>query len=138
MKSRVGLAAGVAALAAGLLTAPAYAAPTVQAENRAADTYLTSGQGKTACPSGRLCLYKDINYNGGGSAAILVTRAKVTSLGSYQFNDEASSYFNNTSLSAVLYENDGLRGGQLSIRSQGSGNLGSSWNDKVSSLQFLS
>lgn len=138
MKTRAGLAAGVAALASGLLMVPAHAAPTVRSQDRAADTYLTSGQGKNACPTGRFCLYENAGYNSGGSAQILVTRSNVSSLGGYGFNDKASSYFNNTSRAAVLHENVDYGGGQLSIRSQGSGNLTGSWNDKVSSLKFLS
>ncbi|MEU1286903.1 peptidase inhibitor family I36 protein [Kitasatospora sp. NPDC005856] len=140
MRARFGLVTGVAALAAlatGLLTAPVHAAPAVPVEDLAADTYLTSGQGKSSCPSGRLCLYKDVNYNADGSAPILVTRVNVSWLGDYQFNDAASSYYNNTSQPAVLHEHVNYGGGQLSIRSQGSGNLGT-WNDKASSLQFLS
>ncbi|MFE6056593.1 peptidase inhibitor family I36 protein [Kitasatospora sp. NPDC056446] len=139
MKSRVALAAGVAALAVGLLTVPVHAAPTVAvAEDLAADTYLTNGQGISSCPSGRLCLYRDVNYNGGGSAPMLVTRSGVSYLGDYNFNDAASSYYNNTNLPVVLYEHANYGGGQLAIRSWGYGNLDSSWNDKASSLQFLS
>ncbi|MER7674813.1 peptidase inhibitor family I36 protein [Kitasatospora sp. NPDC096128] len=138
MKSRVLRAAGVAALAAGLLTAPAYAVPTVQAEDLATDTYLTNGQGTSSCPSGRLCLYRDVNYNGDGSAPILVTRSNVSYLGAYNFNDAASSYYNNSNMPVVLYQDADYRGGQLAIRSWGYGNLDSSWNDTVSSLQFFS
>ncbi|GHF76413.1 peptidase inhibitor family I36 protein [Kitasatospora xanthocidica] len=138
MKSRFVRAAGVAALAAGLLTVPAYAVPTVQTADLAADTYLTNGQGTGSCPSGRLCLYRDANYNGGGSAPMLVTRSNVSYLGAYNFNDAASSYYNNTNLPAVLYEHADYAGGQLAIRSWGYGNLDSSWNDKASSLQFFS
>ncbi|MFG2918266.1 peptidase inhibitor family I36 protein [Kitasatospora sp. NPDC048298] len=138
MKTRARLAAGVAALATGLLLVPAHAAPTVRSQDRAADTYLTSGQGRSGCPTGRFCLYENDGYNAGGSAQILVTRSSVSSLGTYGFNDKASSYYDNTSQPVVLHENADYGGGQLSIRSQGSGNLAGSWNDKVSSLRFLS
>ncbi|MEV7289898.1 peptidase inhibitor family I36 protein [Streptomyces sp. NPDC093252] len=108
----------LAALATG--TAPAHAAP------------VTTFSGSD-CPAGRLCLFRDYDFSGGGIA--LSSRTELYSLANYGFNDQLSSWSNNSGVTCMWWNNGLDSGGGHEMRNGYRVNLLPSENDTASSVR---
>lgn len=130
MKSRVALALGTIALSA-LVTATAQAA-TPRGVN------IDPGRGPGACPSGRFCLYEHLHLNEPPSPVglVLKTDDSLSDLRNYGFNDEASSFFNNSHRVVTVYRDVHFSGGEVTVEPGDWGPL--PWNDAASSVKFRS
>ncbi|WP_460888918.1 peptidase inhibitor family I36 protein [Promicromonospora xylanilytica] len=100
------------------------------------------------CPSTYACSYENTNYHNGGGSWVRFWQA-VSRYDDFGMGDKASSTYNNgTNCKVRFYQHEYHTGNSLTIRpgGYGYGNLsnvkmgstGLSWNDRISSGQFLS
>ncbi|WP_158562761.1 peptidase inhibitor family I36 protein [Marinitenerispora sediminis] len=127
MKLRLAaLLAAVAALApAGVGTAHAVVAPQ--------DPIISIPAGQTWCPSGYVCLFRDYNYQGGGYGFRAGTQIRF--LGDIGFNDQMSSWANDSGQRYCWYFDADFRGEVHDMRPGFRVNVTSWENDKASSLR---
>ncbi|MGW2562273.1 peptidase inhibitor family I36 protein [Streptomyces sp. NPDC001514] len=92
-------------------------------------TPASATEGWERCPEGLLCLFGDSNYEG------LVICFPGNPIGHAHRNDKATSYWNRTNETYSLYEHSNGEGMCRNIEpGHSSPNVGSDWNDKVSSV----
>lgn len=130
LRLRPVLGGAALAMALGLLAAgPAAAAP---------GTYLMVGYGTgAACEAGKLCLYKDSNYNGRILHAVLVTKHNVTSLANWEFDNKTSSYYNNSGRVVTLYKDASHHGAERTLDpGDRAAVLPAGWDNTITSVKF--
>ncbi|WP_338676774.1 peptidase inhibitor family I36 protein [Streptomyces sp. SCSIO 30461] len=88
--------------------------------------------------SGAVCLYRDDDYRG-GQVTLSGTTTGITHLSSYGFNDQADSYYNNSTKDAAWYTDANYAGRRVCMHST-SGNHSFSFqdSDEASSTRKLS
>ncbi|MEU3597912.1 peptidase inhibitor family I36 protein [Streptomyces sp. NPDC006798] len=129
---RFALLAAAAALTAGLAAAPTAtaAAPAAPSAPVAAAPVHFSGSN---CPSNSLCLYRDVNFTGGGIA--IKAGDYIGFLGDYGFNDQMSSWSNDSGVTCNWWVH-AYRGGDRHVQYNGYRvNVLPSENDQASSVQ---
>jgi hypothetical protein len=123
------VASAVGALA--VASAPAYAssAPAVAATSTQAVPNATIN----GCPSGFYCFYQDANF---GGRRVQFQSCGTQNLTDFGFNDEASSWVNNTNSSWDVFKDINRGGGRLwhSPPNSRSSFVGSAANDQASSF----
>ncbi|MFI1829123.1 peptidase inhibitor family I36 protein [Streptomyces sp. NPDC020412] len=128
----IALLAAAAALTAGLAATPSAATPSASSANERAAAAVTHFSGSN-CPSRSLCLYRDYNFTGGGVA--IKAGDYVGFLGDYGFNDQMSSWSNDTGVTCWWWTH-AYRGGDSHIMYNGYRvNVLASENDTASSVQ---
>jgi hypothetical protein len=130
---------GVAAVLL-VLPAGAYAAGNPSATNTATVSAVPQVT-IHGCPTGWFCLYQDINFNAGTNGRRLQFQScNVTqNLTDFGFNDQASSWVNNTSHSVRVFKDINGGGGILwtSAPNSQSSFVGGANNDQASSLRII-
>jgi hypothetical protein len=114
-----------AAVMVGLTAAPAMAEPDVHA--------LARHFSGSKCPADSLCLYKDRDFKGGGVA--FKTGAYLPSLNNVQFNDQMSSWSNDSGGTCYWYSDDDGKGAAHDMKNGYRVNVLSSENDTASSVR---
>jgi glyoxylate carboligase len=131
----LGVAAALLVVPAGAYAAGNQSAPSASATVGAVPLATIHG-----CPAGWYCLYDDINWNAGTNGRRLQFQScNVTqNLTDFGFNDDASSWVNNTSHSVQVFKDINGGGGVLwtSPPNSSSSFVGSA-NDQASSLRII-
>lgn len=127
MNRRAALTAGMIAMSVSLLAAT----------SAHADASVVPGKGLDKCPKGYFCLYQHFTYNlNDARGLILKTSEDISRLDDFDFNDRASSYYNNTDHFVTVYEHF-FQGGDAQQFAPGDhGDLSGWWNDTVSSVKI--
>jgi Peptidase inhibitor family I36 len=120
-------ARSLAVLSASIGLAAVVAAPT------SARTY---AQARAICPDNSLCLFEHQNWDG----KWVSSRSAIDDLGSFGFNDKATSYLNDSGSRFCMYQhtNTGWHsvGWRLTASAWGySTNVGARYNDQISSVK---
>ena len=90
------------------------------------------------CPAGWFCFYDDINFNAGTSGRRLQFQScGLQNLTDFGFNDDASSWVNNTGSTVDVFKDTGGRGGRLwhEAANSSSAFVGGANNDQASSFR---
>ncbi|MFF3557303.1 peptidase inhibitor family I36 protein [Streptomyces tsukubensis] len=130
---RIAIAAAAVALTAGLAAAPSATATTAPAKTPSPAAAAPVHFSGSNCPSNSLCLYRDSNFNGGGIA--LKRGDGIGYLGDYGFNDQMSSWSNDSGTTCYWWV-DAYKGGAIhDMRNGYRVNVLASENDTASSVQ---
>jgi hypothetical protein len=131
---RIALVAGVVS-AMGLASVPAYAAdvptsalPTVATGSSVPHVTIHG------CPTGFFCFYQNAGF---GGRRVQFQSCGLQNMTNFGFNDEASSWVNNTSSSVDVYRDTGGLGGRLWHEDPGAqvSYVGDANNDQASSFR---
>jgi hypothetical protein len=130
----VGVVAALFALSAGAYASVSNPGVTSTAANASAVPQATIH----GCPAGWFCFYDDINWNQGTNGRRLQFQScGLQNLTDFGFNDDASSWVNNTGSSVDLFRDIGGQGGLLWHEAPNSSAafVGGANNDQASSFR---
>ncbi|TYB40130.1 peptidase inhibitor family I36 protein [Actinomadura chibensis] len=122
---------------ASVLAVPASAAVFAVPASAAAHPEATTFTGSN-CPANSLCMYRDFNYRGGGVALTRGKGARDFRHPDLNFNDQMSSWSNDSGVLCYWYEHDDYRsepGQDHPMKNGYRVNLTSSENDTASSAR---
>jgi Peptidase inhibitor family I36 len=116
-----------------LITALVLAAPTAHATSEVATHPEATTFPGSACPPNSLCMYRDYNFKGGGVALTRDRGARSFLHPDLRFNDQMSSWSNDSGIECAWYKNTDFTGDSHPMRDGFRVNLPRRQNDQASS-----
>ncbi|ARF82480.1 peptidase inhibitor family I36 protein [Kitasatospora aureofaciens] len=98
--------------------------------------HIEQGAGKEACRPECLGLYDNYGFNTRDMGKVLSTDEDIPDLRDYDFNDAASSFYNNTERVVTVYKDVKYGGESLEIQPREAEDVPAGWNDTISSVRF--